>query len=60
MRSVEVADRGAQVVVSNQGKTLSIIDYLSDADTTKEITRVLNTGQLYRHLGGNSPTHTAE
>jgi hypothetical protein len=60
MRSVEVEDSGAQVVVSNQGKTLSIIDYLSDADTTKEITRVLNRGQLYRLLGGNSPTHTAE
>jgi hypothetical protein len=33
---------------------------MSDAETTEEITRVLNTGQLYRLLGGNTRPHTAE
>jgi hypothetical protein len=52
---------GAQVVVGYQGEnTQYYIDYMSDAETTKEITRVLNTGQSYRLLGGNSLPHTAE
>jgi hypothetical protein len=33
---------------------------MSDAETTKEISKVLNIGQLYRLLSGNSLPHTAE
>jgi hypothetical protein len=39
---IDLVDRkmGAQVVVGNQGKTLSIIDYMSDAETTKVRSRI--------------------